>query len=359
MSRPLIVIDADVLGRRRTGDESYVTNLLRELPQLGSDFRFAAVTRSPELVPAGVEAVELPASNQIARMSLGLPRLLRGLDPALAHFQYAVPLGFKGRSVIAVHDLSFERARALMPFHDRWIFRRSVRRSVRKAAAVLTVSEFSRSELQSTYGLGAERVIVTPNGIDPAFLELGRCVNVSAGSEDAVPSPYLLFVGALQPRKDPVCAVEALALSDPDFHLVLAGPDKGSAKTVVRTAEQLGIRGRVHLLGHVDKPRLASLYRGAGCVVLPTRYEGFGLPVLEAMALGTPVVATAASSIPEVAGEAAILVDPENPVALAGGIERALADRERLVEAGLKRASRFTWAITARLTLDAYRVALS
>ncbi len=359
MSRPLIVIDADVLGRRRTGDESYVANLLRELPQLGSDFRFAAVTRHPELVPCDVEPVELPAKSQLARMSFGLPRLLRRLDPALAHFQYAIPLRFEGRAAITVHDLSFERARELTSYRDRWIFRRSVRRSVKKAAVVLTVSEFSRSELCSTYGLQQDRVIVTPNGVDPAFLELGRNARASPGTEEAIPSPYVLFVGALQPRKDPVCAVQALALSDPDLRLVLAGPDKGSADAVVDTASRLGIRDRVQLLGHVDKPRLAFLYRQAACLVFPSRYEGFGLPVLEAMALGTPVVAAATSSIPEVAGDAAILVEPTNPVALAGGIERALADRDRLVRAGLKHAGTFTWASTARLTLEAYRVALS
>lgn len=359
MRQPLVAIDADVLGRARTGDESYVANLLRELPQLGSEFRFAAITRHPELVPDGVEPVELRGESQIARMSFGLPRVLDRLDPELSHFQYAVPLRFRGRAAITVHDLSFERGRELMPYRDRWIFRRSVRRSVKKAAAVLTVSEFSRSELCTTYGLEQDRVFVTPNGVDPSFLDVGRSPAESAAAQVATPSPYVLFVGALQPRKDPVCAVEALALSDPDLHLVLAGPDKGSADAVIDAATRLRVRDRVQLLGHVDKPRLASLYRHAACVVLPSRYEGFGLPVLEAMAIGTPVVAAATSSIPEVAGDAAILVEPRNPAALAGGIERAFADRDRLVDAGLKRARAFTWASTARLTLDAYRFALS
>ena len=119
--------------------------------------------------------------------------------------------------------------------------------------------------------------------------------------------------------------------------------------------ERLGLSERVEWTGHVERDELAALYRGAACLVFPSRYEGFGLPVVEAMASGTPVVATTAGAIPEVAGDAAVLVEPGDPVALAGGIERALADRERLVAAGLERARRYSWAETARQTLEVYR----
>ena len=120
-------------------------------------------------------------------------------------------------------------------------------------------------------------------------------------------------------------------------------------------AAQLGLNGRLDLRGHVSKAELAAIYRGARCLVFPSRYEGFGLPILEAMASGTPVVTTAAGATTEVAGDAAVIVEAANPVALAGGIERALADRERLVAAGLERARQFTWADTARRTLAVYR----
>ena len=135
---------------------------------------------------------------------------------------------------------------------------------------------------------------------------------------------------------------------------MFAGPDRGLGDELRAEARTLGLNGRVEFAGHVSRDELAALYRGAAVLVFPSRYEGFGLPVLEAMASGTPVVATSSSSIPEVAGDAAILVEPDVK-ALAAGIERALAERERLAGAGLERAARFSWAETARLTAAVYR----
>ena len=346
MSRALIVLDADVLGRERTGDETYVANLLAALPAVAGELRLAAVTRHPGLVPDGVEPIALPARTQIARMAVGLPRLLRRLRPRLTHFQYVVPPAFRGPAVVTVHDLSFERHPDLFTPRDRLLFRTLVPRSVRRAARVLTVSEWTKRDLVERYGIADSKIVVTPNGVDPAFAPEGPSPNGS---------PYALFVGALQRRKDPACAVEALGQVDADLRLLVVGPDKGAGTDLRRIVAARGLGGRVELRGHVPKHELAALYRGAACLVFPSRYEGFGLPVLEAMASGTPVVATAAGALPEVAGDAAVLVEPGDPDALADGIRRALSDRERLVAAGLERARRFTWAEAARRTAAVYR----
>jgi glycosyltransferase involved in cell wall biosynthesis len=230
---------------------------------------------------------------------------------------------------------------------DRFIFRRVVPRAARHATRVLTLSEVTKRDLVELYGVPEERIVVTPPGVDPLF---------SHGGPSPDGEPYALFVGSLQPRKDPVAAIEALALiGDGAPRLLLVGPDKGGRAEAEHAAERTGVDGRVEFRGHVPRDELAALYRGAACLVFPSRYEGFGLPVLEAMASGTPVVATTAGALPEAAGDAAILVEGRNPVELAGGIERAIADRERLVAAGLERAARFTWAETARRTLAVYR----
>ena len=348
MSEPLVVIDADVLGRHRTGDETYVRGLLRELAAAApADLRLAAITRRSELIPEGVEPVELPARSQTLRMAISVPRLLRRLRPALIHFQHALPLGAPAPAVVTVHDLSFERHPSVMSRRDRFNFRTAVPHSARRADRILAVSELTKRDLIQLYAIPPEKIVVTPNGVDPVFAPDGP-------KPDG--EPYALFVGALQPRKDATAAIEAVALLDEAApRLVLVGPDKGGRAEAERTAERLDLANRVELRGHVPQEELAALYRGAACLVFPSRYEGFGLPVLEAMASGTPVVATTAGALPEVAGDAAILVEPANPVALAGGIERALADRERLRAAGLERARRYSWAETARRTLDVYR----
>jgi glycosyltransferase involved in cell wall biosynthesis len=346
VSDPFVVIDADVLGRQRTGDETYIRGLLGELAG-APDLRLAAITRRPDLVPEGIEPVELPARSQMLRMAQRVPRLLRRLRPDLAHFQHALPLSCPCPAVLTVHDLSFERDSAVMGLRDRLTFKAVVPRSARRAARVLAVSELTKRDLIEHYGIPEGKIVVTPNGVDPAFTPQGSSPNGE---------PYALFVGALQPRKNAGIAIEALALlGEGAPRLVVVGKDHGGRAEAERAAERNGLAGRVEFRGHVPQEDLAALYRGAACLVFPSRYEGFGLPMVEAMASGTPVVATTAGALPEVAGGAAILVEERNAVALAGGIERAIADRERLVAAGLARARQFTWAETARRTLEVYR----
>lgn len=335
---PLVVVDADVLGRRRTGDETYVRNLLRELATLApaSGLRVAAVTRRPELIPPGIEPLPLETGLQELRMALTLPRLLRRVGASLAHTQYALPLRSPCPCVVTVHDVSFARDPQLVMRRDRVVFNTVVPRAVRRAARVLTVSERTKRDLLELYGLPDEKVVVTPNGVDPAF-------SPGDGRRD-----YVLSVGAIQPRKGQLAALEAAQAAG--LPLVVVGPEKDAA-----LAAELRRRG-ARLEGYVDDARLADLYRGAALLVQPSRFEGFGLPVLEAMASGTPVVALREAALVEVAGDAAVLVEEGE---LAEGIHRALAERERLSAAGLERARAFSWHATAERTLAIYREVLA
>jgi glycosyltransferase involved in cell wall biosynthesis len=334
MSKPLVLVDADVLGRRRTGDETYVEQLLRALPKVAPDLRIAAVTRDPELVPDGVDPVHLPAGSQELRMAFTVPRLLRQLRPALAHFVHALPLSCPVPAVVTVQDLSWERDPSVFGLWDRVTFKVFVRRAVRKARRVLAISERTKRDIVELYGTPTDKVVVTPLAPDPAFRP--------AGEHDS----FLLFVSAIEPRKQPLAAIDAA--NTVDRKLVVVGPRKDED-----LAAELERRG-ADVRGYVPKDELVSLYQRAACLVLPSRYEGFGLPVVEAMACGTPVVAAPEPAMQEVAGDAAIFTDD-----LAGGIRRALADRERLAAAGLERAKAFTWQETARITADVYRDALA
>jgi glycosyltransferase involved in cell wall biosynthesis len=334
VSRPLVLIDADVLGRRRTGDETYVEQLLRALPELAPDLRIAAITRNPALIPGGVEPVHLPAGSQELRMAVSVPRLLRRVRPALAHFVHALPLSCPCPAVVTVQDLSWERDPSVFGKWDLVTFKIFVRRAVRKAERVLAISQRTKRDLIELYGTRPDKIVVTPLAPDPDFRP--------AGEHDS----FLLFVSAIEPRKQPLDAIDAA--NAVGRKLVVVGPAKDP-----ELAAELRRRG-ADVRGYVPKDELVALYQRAACLVFPSRYEGFGLPVVEAMACGTPVVAAPEQAMREVAGAAAIFTDD-----LAAGVRRALEERDRLSAAGLERVKAFTWRETARLTADVYRSVLA
>jgi glycosyltransferase involved in cell wall biosynthesis len=324
----VIVVDADTLGRHRTGDETYVRELLRALPR---DLDITAVTRRPDLVPDGVRAIELRSSVQELRMLWSMPRLLRKLHPSLAHFVHAIPPGLPCPSVLTVQDLSFERDKTVMGARERAIFKTVVPWSARRAAHVFAISERTRDDLVELYRIPVEKITVTPLAPSPEF------VPADDGHDG-----YLLFVSAVEPRKDPLAALAAAqAVGMP---LVVVGPQRDA--TLVEALRA----GGADLRGYVPTEELVRLYQRAACLVHPSLYEGFALTPAEAMACGTPVVARPDAAVRELVGDAAVLTDD-----LEAGIRQALAERERLRAAGLERAHLYSWAETARRTAEVYR----
>lgn len=344
----MIAVDADVLGRHRTGDERYVLNLLRELPAVAPDLEFVAPTRSPHLVPDGVRPVVLRTQSAAKRMLVELPRAVRSAD--LLHTQYVSPPLWRKASVVTVHDLSFVHLPRMGSYRDWLLLRSLVPLAVRRAGAVLTVSSFSADAIASHYRVDPQRVWVTPNGLDPMFGPIG-----------SVPDrrPYVLVVGAIQPRKDPLTALAAFsALDRDDLDLVFVGPMRRGGERFQARIDELGMRSRVMHMGHVEEKELASLYRGAQAQLFTTRYEGFGLPALEGLASGTPVVASDIPPVREIVGGAGVLCPPGDARAFADGLRTVLADRERYATAGPLAAARFTWRAMATRTAEAYRFAL-
>ena len=265
-------------------------------------------------------------ASSVARDALwypvGLARRARGLD--LLHCTtFRGPARAALPVVVTVHDLAILRFPEAFPRWHRRYGRAGLRKVLRGASAVVSVSEFTKGEVVELTGVGAEQVRVVPNGVDELFTPEG------ARAE----GDYVLVVATLEPRKNLALAVEAARLAGVELRVVGARGWGG-----------VDVPGWV---GEVPDAELAALYRGARCVLYPSLYEGFGLPVLEAMACGAPVVTSSGTAMEEVAGGAAVLADPENAEALAAGIAEADARREELVALGRARAAQFTWARSA------------
>jgi glycosyltransferase involved in cell wall biosynthesis len=234
-------------------------------------------------------------------------------------------------TVLTVHDLAILRAPEAFPRWHRLYGSAGLRHVLRSADAVVAVSEFTRGEVVELAGVPADRVRVVPNGVDPVFVPDGPRVD----------GDYVLAVGTLEPRKNLARAVEAAQVAGVELRVVGARGWGG-----------VDVEGWV---GEVPDTELAALYRGAHCVLYPSLYEGFGLPVLEAMACGAPVVTSRGTAMEEVAGEAAVLVDPLDVSAIAEGIATAEARRDELVPAGLERARTFDWKRTAEAVVELWR----
>lgn len=260
----------------------------------------------------------------------GLSRRARPLD-VLHCTTFRGPTGARVPTVVTVHDLAILRSPGAFPRWHRLYGRAGLVRVLRAADAIVAVSEFTKAETVELAGVAAERVRVVPNGVDSIFEPDGPRAE----------GDYVLAVATLEPRKNLGRVVEAARAAGVELRVVGARGWGG-----------VEVPGWV---GEIPDTELAALYRGARCVVYPSLYEGFGIPVLEAMACGTPVVTSGGTATEEVAGGAAILVDPLDVASISGGIEQALARRDALVSLGLERSRRFTWERAADSVVELWK----
>jgi glycosyltransferase involved in cell wall biosynthesis len=260
------------------------------------------------------------------------------------------------RLVVTVHDLAFQRFPELFPHDWRWLYRAGLRAAAKRADAILVPSQSTADDLTTTTSIPASRVHVIP--LAPSLISSDQDPAETSARLGVTP-PYVLSVGTLEPRKNLVRLVRAYRQVAPDVPhaLVLAGAPGWRSEELEAELARHG-PGSVVRTGSVSGEDLDVLYRGADVFAYPSMYEGFGLPVLEAMSRGIPTLASDVSSLPQVAGDAALLVDPTDVSEIADGLARLLTDpafAEDLRQRGLQRAATFTWAATARATLDVYR----
>ncbi len=369
-----IAIDAHSVGTQLAGNETYAVNLIEALAQIDRVNQYTiyvtkneAVDRFANRWPNFQVKRTLP-HTPLVRIPLTLAAELRRNPVEVLHVQYTAPPFAPCPIVSTIHDLSFEHLPETFTRRSRTQLRLTVRGTARRAAVILTLSEFSRRDIIETYAVDPERVLVTPAAAPTNFAPVENETELKDIRERyGIKANYLLSLGSIQPRKNLARLIEAYALlrssraGDRLPQLVIAGKRGWLDNEIQRAAQRENRNESIKFIGYVPEKDLPALYSAAICFVYPSFFEGFGLPVLEAMQCGTPVIAGNRTSLPEVAGAAALLFDPFDAGALAEAIERIIHNpdtRAELRVKGLERARIFSWTATARLTLQAYERAL-
>jgi glycosyltransferase involved in cell wall biosynthesis len=371
-----ILLDARHI--RDFGFGTYIRNLLRGFARIGAEEQFTLVAHKADEsefagLPANFEVTFYEHGDEARLQNIAFPLFARRFKADLCHIPLnVVPLGMQRPYVVTVHDLSSLLYEPLSGWRqDLRLFR--IRRGLLRAELVIAVSDATQQDLENLLGIPAERLRRIHGAPDPRFLQ-------GPGNEAASPAdrarileryginyPFLLYAGTIRPQKNIPRLVEAFALlrgeleNHPVYNnlrLIIIGDEISRYPTVRRTVIQSRVESTVRFLGFVPLETLRVFYESAAAFVFPSLYEGFGLPPLEAMAAGTPVVTSNVTSLPEVVGDAAHMVSPDNVFEIARGIREVLLDedlRQTLRRRGTERLQLFSWERTAGLTLDAYR----
>ncbi len=369
-----IAIDAHSVGTGLGGNESYATNLIEALAQIDQTNRYTlyvtkreAVTRFSNRWPNVLVRSTLPHTPLI-RIPLTLSAELRRNPVDVLHVQFTAPPFSPCPVVVSIHDLSFEHLPQTFKWRSRKQLRITVRRSVREASQVIALSAHARNDIINTYKVSPERVTAIPLAAADHFRPVSDETELQRVKQTyGIKGDYILAVGAIQPRKNLARLVAAharLRSLKPEGKLpklVLAGKCAWLYDETLRAIKDLELKDSVIVTGYVPEKDLPTLYSGALCFVYPSYFEGFGLPPLEAMQCGAPVIVGNLTSLPEVVGDAGLLVDPFDVDALAAAIESVISNsdlRAELSFKGLARAKLFEWQETARQTLAIYQKAV-
>jgi len=357
---------------RSAGIHHYIDCLLRELPGAGPDLRYTVFVGAgqPQMAGAAIRRTALPTARPWARIlweQLLQPIELMRLRPDLLHsLAFVSPWRPPCPAVVTVYDLSFKLTPDRFPPAQRLYLSAFTARSCHRARRVIAISESTRSDLVRLFGVPRSKVDVAYPGVSEAFRPLPAEQVAAFRAEHKLPERFILYLGTLEPRKNVDSLLRAFAEvrhGDPGtggsrLHLVLAGARGWWYEELFRLIQSLDLTEAVHLPGYVPEAELPLWYNAAAAFVYPSSYEGFGLPVAEALACGRPVVTTTVSSLPEAGGEAALLVPPGDVEALTAAIQRALGLSPEELARGPAHSALFTWADTAAKTVAAYRLAL-
>ena len=351
-----VAFDGTVLHGPKSGVGYYCAELLKAMLAADHGTEFVVFSHQPLELDFPSANGNLKFANtyrfpiRAFYMHALLPSILDEVQPDLCHYtNFLAPISERRPYVVTIHDMGMEVLRDAHPVAKRLYTKRLVPHVARKARLVITNSEYSKWQIVRWLGIPEDRIRVTPLAASPEFTPVASPESVN---------PYFLYVGNLEPRKNLERLIEGFArMPTKEHELVIVGNHLYRGGAAAEKAQSLGLNGRVKFKGYVPRSDLPALFSGATAFVYPSLLEGFGLPVVEAMACGAPVITSNSSSMKEVAGQAAVLVDPCNVRQITEALVRVAEDeglRQRLSVMGLERAAQFSWEKTARLTLDVY-----
>ncbi len=373
-SKPLrVAIDARHL--RDFGIGTHIRNVLVNLPAAAPEMELLALVHSAQQreVPPGIKAVVHDRRDEDRLDDIRFPAFLRSLKADVYHVPLnTVPIFMPKPYVVTIHDMASLLFPTTTGLENNWKAYR-FRRGLLRADQVIAVSNATKRDVENVMGVPEDRVRVIYNAPDPAFTQSNVADDLRLREllfeRYQVDYPYLLYAGTIRAQKNIPRLVEAFAVlrGELDAHpiykklrLVIIGDELSKHPQLRRTVIQCRVENLVRFLGFVPIEMLRAFYKNAAAFVFPSLYEGFGLPPIEAMACGTPVVASNVSSLPEVVGDAAMVVNPENVFDIARGIREILLDeflRRRCVQLGMQQLRRFSWRQTAEQVADTYRAA--
>jgi glycosyltransferase involved in cell wall biosynthesis len=372
-----VKVAIDIRRMTEFGVGTYIRNVVRTLARLDRESEYFLIGLPAKVeecgpLPPNFDAVPLAGADNTLRGNLEFRAIVRRLHCDVVHIPHLfwIPRGLPCPYIVTVHDLLEHMYGA----HNDSSLRRSLhfqltRRALSKAARVLAVSQFTKSEIEKHFTIPSRRIEVVHNAIDERFLR-GHASPSDLeliAQRYLVNYPFLLYAGAIRPHKNVVRIIEAFSALKtelekehvmPELKLIIIGDDLSSHPDLRRTVIRSGVQNDVRFLGFVPIEVLRIFYDVAKVFVFPSLYEGFGLPPLEAMAHGTPVVTSNTSSLPEVAGNAAVLVNPENVFEIRRALHKALLDtalRERMEQRGYEQAQRFSWMTSVARIQEVYR----
>jgi glycosyltransferase involved in cell wall biosynthesis len=365
---PRIGYDITSLIGMHTGVGNYTRQLLTHMLALDGEHDFLLLSNRPEAtldVPRSARAQPMvqPFPSRMLWMQGVLPRLLRTARPDLCHYPNSIgPLNSPCRYVVTIHDMTLSFLPQYHPLRKRLLVRPLIPIVARRAARIITVSEQARDDIVRLLRVPAARVVVIPEAAAPIFYKAAPAEQARVRERYRLRGPYLLYVGTLEPRKNLVRLIRAwhrLWRSGAIPHqLVLVGGRGWQDAEIYRIVQSLDCGDALRLAGYIPTADLPALYSAADAFAFPSLAEGFGLPVIEAMACGTPVLVSTDRALRDLAGAAALAVDPYDIQAIETGLERLLSDaalRDQLRAQGLQRAATYSWDETARRTLAVYQ----